>query len=236
VTIQPAGSGKTRDEIAQAYRSEPWWYDVRGFFILTFAYNSTLPGQLRFFGRNFGADHLEVACGTGTLLELVLRWRRWKRLPSTKIVGIDYAESMLAGALHRFRGQPDLDFQHADAAMLPFADNSFDTANIANSVHCFPDVSGALRGVHRVLKPNGTLAANVLLYPTGDGVLGRIATRINDWGMRKGILYRPYEAEEVRRIVREAGFDIVFDEVTGNCLNLLARKPLQLAGGADART
>ena len=34
--------GKTRDEIAEAYSSEPWWYDIRGFFILTFAYNSTI--------------------------------------------------------------------------------------------------------------------------------------------------------------------------------------------------
>lgn len=233
VTSPPSGSGKSRDEIAQAYRSEPWWYDVRGFFILTFAYNSTLPSQLRFFGRNIGQQHLEAACGTGTLLELVLRWRRWHRLPAARIVGIDYAESMLAGAIHRFRGQPELSFQHADAAALPFAANSFDTANIANSVHCFPDVAGALGGVHRVLKPGGTLAANVLLYPRGQGLLARIANRINDWGMRKGILYRPYQADEVRQLVRAAGFEIVSDEVSGNCLNLLARKPVP-AGGASA--
>ena len=43
-------AAKTRDEIAAAYKSAPWWYDVRGFFILTFAYNSTLTPQLRFFG------------------------------------------------------------------------------------------------------------------------------------------------------------------------------------------
>ena len=69
--------GKTRDEIAEAYSSEPWWYDLRGFFILTFAYNSTINTQLRFFGPHFGPNHLEVACGTGTLLELILRWRGW---------------------------------------------------------------------------------------------------------------------------------------------------------------
>ena len=72
-------AGKSRDEIAAAYDSPPWWYDIRGFLILTFAYNSTLGRQLRFFGPNFGDEHLEVACGTGTLLELVLRWRKRKR-------------------------------------------------------------------------------------------------------------------------------------------------------------
>jgi ubiquinone/menaquinone biosynthesis C-methylase UbiE len=217
--------GKSRDEIAKAYKSEPWWYDVRGFFILTFAYNSTLGSQLRFFGPNFGAEHLEVACGTGTLLELILRWRKWKKLPRVHIVGIDYAESMLAGARHRFRGNPDTEFHHADAAALPFADARFDTANIANSVHCFPDVDGALRDILRVLKPGGTLAANVLLYPRGPWPWRSIAERINAWGMRKGILYTPYQQEDIRRRILAAGFEVVSEAVAGNCYNVLARKP-----------
>lgn len=222
----PGGSGKSREEIAAAYKSEPWWYDVRGFFILTFAYNSTLGQQLRFFGRNFGPRHLEVACGTGTLLELILRWRRWKRLPQVEIVGIDYAESMLAGAMHRFKGKTGLSFQHADAAALPYPESHFDTANIANSVHCFPDVDGALRDIFRVIKPGGTLAANVLLFPRGPSILRSIANRINNWGIRKGILYTPYEEGDFRSRVLRAGFVIVSGEVSGNCLNLLARKPI----------
>jgi len=220
------GSGKTRDEIAEAYRSEPWWYDVRGFCILTFAYNDTLPSQVRFFGANFGAKHLEVACGTGTLLDLVLKWRRWKRLPAVNIVGIDYADKMLAGARWRFRHQTDLAFQHADAAALPFADNTFDTANIANAVHCFPDVDGALKDVCRTLKPGGMLAANVLLYPRTVWPFGRVAQAINDWGIRKGILYTPYKHADFRERILRAGFLIRSDEITGNCCNVLAIKPI----------
>jgi ubiquinone/menaquinone biosynthesis C-methylase UbiE len=201
-------SGKSRDEIAEAYKSEPWWYDLRGFFILTFAYNSTLGAQLRFFGPNYGNEHLEVACGTGTLLELILRWRKWKKLPRVHIVGIDYAESMLAGARHRFAGNPDIELKHADAAALPFPDALFDTANIANSVHCFPDVDGAFRDVLRVLKPGGTLAANVLLYPRGPWPLKGFAERINRWGIRKGILYTPYEREDIRQRFLNAGFEL----------------------------
>lgn len=223
----PHPAGKSRDEIALAYKSEPWWYDLRGFFILTFAYNSTLLNQLRFFGPNFGPKHLEVACGTGTLLELVLRWRRWKGLPKVDIVGVDYAESMLAGAVRRFRGQPNLRFQHADAAQLPFADNSFDSANIANSVHCFPDAASAMRGVYRVLKPGAALAANVLLYPRGPKLLNAIATRINEWGVRKGILYTPYLAEDFTKLLTAAGFKVQRQDFSGNCLNIVAQKPLQ---------
>lgn len=216
---------KSRDEIAEAYKSEPWWYDVRGFFILTFAYNSTLPAQLRLFGTNFGARHLEVACGTGTLLELILRWRRWKRLPECAIVGVDYAETMLAGARHRFAGQPGLSFLHADVAEMPFDDNTFDTANVANAVHCFPDVNGALRGVLRVLKPGGTMATNVLLYPRSEGPMARLAGSINRWGMRKGILVTPYEQSDVRQRIQNAGFEITSEAVSGNCYNVLAVKP-----------
>jgi ubiquinone/menaquinone biosynthesis C-methylase UbiE len=217
--------GKTREEIAEAYSSPPWWYDIRGFFILTFAYNSTIWNQLRFFAPNFGARHLETACGTGTLLELVLRWRKLKGLPEVRVVGVDYAESMLAGARRRFRNNPMVELRHADAAALPYADGEFDTANIANSVHCFPDVEGAIRDVFRVLKPGGTLAANVLLYPRTLQPFKAFAQRINDWGIRKGILYTPYEREDIRRRLTDAGFEVVTEAVAGNCYNILLRKP-----------
>ena len=64
--------------------------------------------------------HLELACGTGTLLELLLRWRAFKRLPlPERLVGVDYAESMLGGAIQRFRKQPQFEFLLADAADMP---------------------------------------------------------------------------------------------------------------------
>ena len=227
---------KTREQIAAAYKSEPWWYDVRGFFILTFAYNSTLPAQLRFFGANFGAQHLEVACGTGTLLELLLRWRRWKRLPEPgRLVGLDYAESMLAGAMHRFRKKSNFEFLLADAADMPVASDTFDTANVANALHCLPNVDGGLREMLRVLRPGGTMAANVLLFPRGPGPLKSWAERINHWGMRKGILVTPYALDDIRQRITAAGFEIVAEGVSGNCYEVLGRKPLHAASAAADR-
>lgn len=220
--------GKNRDEIAEAYDSPPWWYDVRGFFILTFAYNSTIGTQLRFFGPNFGPHHIEIACGTGTLLEMIMKWRRRQKLPKVKVIGIDYAPSMLAGAHKRFANDPQVTVQHADAAQLPFADNSFDTANIANSIHCFPTIDGALVDILRVLKPGGTLAANVLLYPTGFAPLRWAAQKINDWGIRKGILYSPFRQEDIRQKMLAAGYEIASDFKAGNTWNVVARKPMAL--------
>jgi ubiquinone/menaquinone biosynthesis C-methylase UbiE len=215
---------KTKEEIAAAYDSPPWWYDIRGFFILTFAYNSTLFNQLRFFGPHFGAPHLEVACGTGTLLEMILWWRKWMKLPEVAITGIDYAEPMLIGARRRFAHHKNMTLAHADAAQLPFATDTFQTANIANAIHCFPNIQGALKDIYRVLKPGGTLAANVLLYPRGIWPLKPIAERINQWGMKKGILFTPYTQEEVDRQLNQAGFQLIKTHVSGNCYNVLARK------------
>ena len=216
---------KSREEIAEAYSSHPWWYDVRGFLILTFAYRSTIWAQIRFFGENIASRHMEVAIGTGTLFELIMKWRKWKKLPTASIVGIDYAEPMLAGARHRFAASPEVELKHADVGNLPYPDNAFDSANIANAVHCFPDVDAGFREVIRVLKPEGKLAINVLLYPQGPQPLKGIAQRINNWGIRKGILFSPYEKEDIKIKLLDAGAEIIHEEVTGNTYNVLARKP-----------
>jgi ubiquinone/menaquinone biosynthesis C-methylase UbiE len=224
-TRRQGPAGKSRDDIAAAYASPPWWYDVRGFFILTFAYNSTLTHQLRFFGPHMSRRHLEVACGTGTLLDLALRWRAWKGLPEPHITAIDYAESMLAGARRRFRRRPNIEVRHADAAALPCPDASFDTVNIANSIHCFPDMDGALHEVARVLTPGGTLALNALLYPRGPWPLKQIAQRIDEWGVRRGILYSPLVEADVSQRVEGAGLRIQSARTSGNCFDVVARKP-----------
>lgn len=226
-------TAKSRDQIAAAYSSPPWWYDVRGFFILTFSYNSTISAQIRHFGRNFGSRHIEIACGSGTLLDIILRWRKWKKLPDVQIVGVDYAESMLAGAIHRFSNNPLIELRLADAADLPYPDTSFDSTNIANAIHCLPDVDGALRDIFRVLKPGATFATNVLLYPRGTQPFKWIAERINRWGIRKGILYTPYERDDIRQRLFNAGFEIISESVSGNCYNVLARKPAVRESGAQ---
>jgi len=221
----PSISTKSKEEIAAAYSSSPWWYDVRGFLILTFAYRSTLWAQVRFFGENIRERHLEVAIGTGTLYEFIRRWRRWKKLPQAHVVGVDYALPMLAGAQRRFADTPGIELQHADVADLPYEEARFDSANIANAVHCFPDVDAGLRDVFRVLKPGGRLAANVLLYPRGPRPLRWLAQKIDDWGIRKGILYTPYEQADIRSRLEATGFTIESEQVSGNTYNVAAIRP-----------
>jgi ubiquinone/menaquinone biosynthesis C-methylase UbiE len=215
-------------KIAKAYSSPPWWYDARGFFILTFAYRGTLWEQVRFFGRNIGEKHLEVAIGTGTLYGMIRSWRKWKGMREHRVSGIDYALPMLAGAIRHFRKQADVELCHADAAALPYADDTFDSANIANALHCIPDVDGALRETFRVLRPGGRMAANVLLYPRGKGLFRSVAAAINRWGIRKGILHTPYEQADIRSRILAAGFEILREEVSGNAYNVVAHKQAKI--------
>jgi ubiquinone/menaquinone biosynthesis C-methylase UbiE len=219
-------STKTPEEIALAYKSPPWWYNLRGFFILNTSYRNTLFLHIIFFSRNMGQEHLDVAVGTGTLLQMIMWWRKICFAPKIKIVGVDYAESMLAGAIQTFKNNKDLTFKLEDVAHMSFADDTFDTVNVANALHCFPDVEGGLREIYRVIKPGGTVAVNVLLYPrSGGDFCMKIAKRINDWGIRKGILYTPYEKDDIRARFLKAGFVIEYENVTGNCYCVVMRKP-----------
>ncbi len=215
------------EKIDEAYSSDPWWYDLRGFLILTFAYRTTLPSQIRLFANHMGANHLEAAIGTGTLFEMILKWRQLKGEPKIKIIGFDYAERMLMGARKRFKKESQLGLVRADAAHLPWANQSFETAAIANAIHCLPDVAKSLQELYRVLKPGGTLTGNCLLQPNGNGFLDRVAKRINTWGIKKGILNRPYEKAEIIILLERAGFEIRMQEVSGNCFNFVAEKSVR---------
>lgn len=211
-------------KIEMAYDSPPWWYDIRGFFILTFAYRSTLGLQIKFFGKNIKEDHLEVAVGTGTLFGMILNWRKRRKLPHQKISCIDYAEPMLAGARQRFNSDKNISLLKIDVTKMPFPAESFSSVNIANSVHCFPDIDKAFQEIYRVMKWEGTLAMNVLLYPKGIWPLKQISERINIWGMKKGILFTPYEKVDIKARVLKCGFEIIEEKVSGNAYNILVKK------------
>ncbi|HYF49653.1 MAG TPA: class I SAM-dependent methyltransferase [Planctomycetota bacterium] len=207
-----------------AYDSPPWWYDVRGYLILNFSYRSTLGEQIRFFSANLKRRHLEVAIGTGTLFKMVLRRARRDACAPEEITGLDYSCEMLAGARVRFRKEAGIKLLQESVMSLPFPDNSFDSINIANALHCFSNVPGALAEIRRVLAPGGTLAVNALLYPRGFALSRKIANSINNWGIRKGILYSPFNESELLELVARSGLTLCNSRISGNCLFFVVQK------------
>jgi ubiquinone/menaquinone biosynthesis C-methylase UbiE len=215
-----------REKVSRAYSSPPWWYDIRGFGILTFSYRTTLRSEVAFFARNVRGRHLEVAIGSGTLFKMILWYRKLRRQPAASVVGIDCSEAMLSGARRAFASWRNVEIRWGDATALEAGDGVFLSANVANALHAFARPEAALAEIRRVLAPGGTLAINVLLHPRGTGPLSRLAASINRWAIGKGILARTYRVEDVRRMVAAAGFEVREERIVGNCLSLVAVKPL----------
>ncbi len=62
---------------------------------------------------------LDIPCGTGRLFPVLLE-------AGLKVTGGDISDAMLAVAVKKFSGNPDVQFQKIDAEKMAFPDNTFD--------------------------------------------------------------------------------------------------------------
>ncbi|WP_182113399.1 MULTISPECIES: class I SAM-dependent methyltransferase [unclassified Actinotalea] len=97
-----------------------------------------------------GRDVLEVGSGRGGGSAWIARRHRPRRT-----VGLDFSASAVALS-RRHRRAAGLSFVRGDAQAMPFPDASFDVVVNVESSHCYPDPSGFVREVRRVLRPGGT--------------------------------------------------------------------------------
>ena len=111
------------------------------------------------FASTKGLRVLEVGCGLGTDGAQFAK-------AGADYTGVDLTEAAVGLARKRFdlsnlRGT----FLKADAENLEFEDDSFDLVYSHGVLHHTPDTVGAVREIHRVLKPGGR--AIVMLYHRG---------------------------------------------------------------------
>lgn len=99
---------------------------------------------------------LEVGCGMGTDL---LQFARG----GAEVTGVDLTPRSVETSRHHLElyGQSG-DFAINDAESLPFGDEGFDVVYSNGVLHHTPDTAGAVREIHRVLRPGGL--ARVMLY------------------------------------------------------------------------
>ena len=121
-------------------------------------YSEYAPWMPRLMGfENFrDARLLEVGCGMGTDL---LQFSRG----GARCVGVDLTPRSVEITQHHFKlyGAEGA-FMISDAEHLPFLDESFEVVYSNGVLHHTPDTEGAIREVHRVLRPGGV--AKVMLY------------------------------------------------------------------------
>jgi SAM-dependent methyltransferase len=134
------GSREFFDEVERHRYQEyaPWMPEVMGF-------------------KEFAdARLLEVGCGMGTDL---LQFARG----GAKVTGVDLTpRSIEISRRHLLLYDQQGDFAIADCERLPFAEASFDVVYSNGVLHHTPDTAGAVRELHRVLRPGGQ--ARVMLY------------------------------------------------------------------------
>jgi len=97
-----------------------------------------------------GAAALEVAPGPGYLaIELA-------KLGDFKVTGLDISHSFVRIASENARKAGlSIDFRQGNASQLPFEEGSFDAIVCRAAFKNFTDPVGALREMHRVLRPGG---------------------------------------------------------------------------------
>lgn len=204
-----------------SYNVYPFWYDIRGFLILSFSYRNTLFRQMKFFAENFKGKHLECAIGTATLTMFCMIYKKLFGSNDTyQMVGVDYSEALLKGARRKLRKSEVL---KEDLRQMSFADETFDSANFPNGYHTLEGADIAMKEIVRVLKKDGTLYVNILLYPKSK-LLDGISRRINKYGMHSGILKRPYTIEECRQMPEKFGLSIIDEKIHQNCVYLKLKK------------
>src|ERR1044072_226507 len=112
--------------------------------------------RLMEFEKFRGARLLEIGCGMGSDL---LQFARG----GARCTGIDLTPRSIEITQQRFRVYgADGNFMISDGEHLPFRTESFDVVYSNGVLHHTPDTAGAIREVHRVLRPGGV--AKVMLY------------------------------------------------------------------------
>ncbi len=149
---------------------------------------------LAHLGLGPGASVLDVACGTGALLESLAQ-----RAPAVRLAGIDLSPEMVAIARGRLGGQAILVRGYAEC--LPFADECFDAVVSTSALHFVRQPLAALHEMRRVLRPGGSLVVT-------DWCRDFATSRLREQLLRRlcATPLRTYSAAECAALMERAGF------------------------------
>jgi ubiquinone/menaquinone biosynthesis C-methylase UbiE len=125
---------------------------------------------------------------------------------------------MFRNAAKKFRHDEAVEWQQADASSLPFDDQSFDAVVCQFGIMFVPDKALCAREAHRVLKPGGFFLFNVW-DSLAQNPLGKIAHETITSFFEKDpprfyqVPFGYHDQTEIRRVLKEAGFQDVRVEV-----------------------
>jgi ubiquinone/menaquinone biosynthesis C-methylase UbiE len=138
---------------------------------------------------------MDLSCGTGLLLEHVVR-----RFPQAQLLGIDASSGMLRQAVAKPLA-PNAQFIQALADTLPVRSGSFDRIVSTNAFHHFLQPTRVIEECRRALTPSGQL---LIL----DWCREAWRCRLIDWWLRlvDRAHVRMYTRRELSALLSQAGF------------------------------
>lgn len=156
---------------------------------------------------------LELGCGTGTTaFRLAAHVRSY--------VATDISSEMIAIAEEKRAAEPvsDLSFRTATAEILSPADMQFNVVMGFNYLHLVRDLPGTLGRIHALLAGNGLFISKTPCVGEMNPLI-RLALLPAMRALGKAPYAGIFRAAELERMIRDAGFDIVANEIhatTGN--------------------
>ena len=94
---------------------------------------------------------LDVCTGTGDIAIMLA-----KKFPIASITALDFSLEMLKIAKIKSKNL-NINFINKNALDMPFLNNSFDLCTISFGLRNLPDITAAIKEIHRVLATNGEL-------------------------------------------------------------------------------
>lgn len=146
---------------------------------------------------------LDLGCGTGEMMKLILQQETSKSL-----YGIDLSEKMLEVAREKLGNNVTLIL--GDSEQLPFTDSFFDVVYCNDSFHHYPAPDNVLSEICRVLKPGGTFVMCDCWQPT----IGRVVMNFYMKHSKEGDV-KIYSEHEIRKLF-SSHFSKVLWERVGN--------------------
>jgi ubiquinone/menaquinone biosynthesis C-methylase UbiE len=165
------------------------------------------PDPKAILGALDGGRVLDVATGTGGFVAFLLDGLR----SHGEIVGIDASADRAEAFAKALGDRTGVRFEAMDAHHLAFADASFDTVCVSNSLHHFEDPAPVLAEMLRVLRPGGHLVVNEM-YRDDQSETQLTHVLLHHWwaavGRETGEIHREtYERAEIVAIIERLGLD-----------------------------
>jgi ubiquinone/menaquinone biosynthesis C-methylase UbiE len=137
------------------------WYDSSLLYWLFFFSNKKV---LTLLNPQKNSTFLDVGCGTGILLDQLVRLDR-----NIKLHGLDISEEMIVKAKEKLGKRATLIVGSANK--LPYKSNSFDYVTCCTSLHHHPSTKNSMAEFYRVVKPGGKVLVLDLFV---DGVIRKL--------------------------------------------------------------